>query len=84
MLARVCPLIDRVCALRACMRLHLNRPVPGAVATFSHDVQGVGDLLSSECVNRPEGRRSLHVLLGHAVAPALQEPAKGGRHVLSI
>ena len=61
--------------------------VPGAVATFSHDMQGAGDLLSSECVNRPQGRRferlqcSLHDPAGPTVAAALQERSEGRRHI---
>jgi hypothetical protein len=53
-------------------------------------MQGVGNFLSSECANRPQGRRferlqcSLHDPVGHAIAPGLQERPQGSRHVYLI
>jgi hypothetical protein len=48
------------------------------------------DLLRFKCFNRPQRRRlerlqcSLHDPVESAVSPALQELAKGRRHVLSM
>ena len=63
-----------------CLRAH-NHSL-AIIASFSHDMQGVGDFFGSECVNRPQGRRferlqcSLHDPAGPTVAAALQEPVK--------
>jgi hypothetical protein len=59
----------------------------GAMATFSHDMQGAGNMLCFKFVNILQGNNferlqcSLHDPAGPAFAPALQERSKARHHV---